>query len=371
MHILVDLLSLGFGGSETYPLEILPRLSTSSHSISVLLYQGAGDQLRRIPNVSVIDAPNWARHPFMRHLYQRFFLPKLLIGRKVQVLFIPGGLSGTPNLLNHKIRRISMLRNMLPFDTSERERYSMFDYPWMRFRLKLLSMSLLRSFRSSDRIIFISNYSASIVGPSVASVDRRVIPHGVAEIPDKCTRVEVLRKYNVPERYLLYASIIDPYKHQDAVINGVANLPDDTPQLVLAGPIVGAYGARVSELAVRLNGRVLLLGAVPRSELAVLMQNATLLLFGSTCETCPNILLEYMQAGRAIVCSSSQPMPEFGSDCVRYVNAGDPKQWASVISELLNSNDLQNSLACAAQARAKNYTWDITATETLKALTEW
>lgn len=362
---------MGYGGSETYSLEVFPRWAKSPHDFTLLLNSNSGDALRKIPGISVHEAPKWARNQFARHLYQKYCLPQILVRDNYDVLFIPGGQSGTPNLLKKHVKRVSMLRNMLPFDRRERRRFSFIEYPWIRCRLEILASSLLKSFRASDRFIFISKYSSEIVGPLLKGIDSRIIPHGVSLLESDSINREKLADYNLPSRYLLYVSVVDPYKHQNILLEAMQRMPKDTPPLVLAGPVMGKYGEKVRSLVASMPGRALILGAVPRSRLSALMAHAELLLFGSTCETCPNILLEYMQAGRPIICSNSKPMPEFGGDAVRYVDAENAAQWAAAISEILSSESKRVELMVAAQSRVIQFSWDRTAAETLRAITEW
>ena len=131
MRIAVDLLSLGYGGSETYPREELPRLAQSEHQFTVLLCAGAGEILRAVlpSNVRAVDAPRATRNPFFRHIYQQRALPRSLKENRFDVLFVPGGQTRTRRRAGDSFKLVTMLRNMLPFDQQQRASYHLTQYP--------------------------------------------------------------------------------------------------------------------------------------------------------------------------------------------------------------------------------------------------
>ena len=380
MRIAVDLLSLGYGGSETYPREILPRLAQSEHEFTVLLCSRAGTALRDVlpSNVKVVDAPRATRNPFLRLLYQQRALPHWLNENWFDVLFVPGGQTGTRRRRGDSFKLVTVLRNMLPFAPKQRATYRATRYPYYRLKLWLKSKGLLSTFSASDRVVFISEYSERTVGPQLPGKARVVIPHGVGRAfreANPCSSEE-LAALGIEAPFLLYLSIIDPYKHQMEVIEGFQRYmetrrSEEPLRLVLAGPIWGAYGRQVTRAVASTNGRVQCLGAVPRSGLAALLRSAEALVFASTCETCPNILLEYLAAARPILCSHTPPMPEFAGDAAYYVEAESPISWTNAFADLLSSPKLMRQLAARSKARADIYTWERTAKGILKVLTEW
>ena len=380
MKIAVDLLSLAFGGSETYPFEMLPRLAESSNEFFVLLTKGKGGQLRDHvgDRVQIVNLPSLTANPFLRALYQRYWLPHWLRRERIDTLFVPGGLTTTKRRPGDCFRIVVMLRNMLPFDVQQQALFPFMRYPYRRFRYRLLARGLLQSFRTADRIVFISEYSKSIVGPLCNDSKCMVIPHGVGgSFRDTlASSDDILSRYRIRRPYLLYVSIFQPYKHQLEVIDGFRlysnkGTSKQRLQLVLVGLAEGAYASRVLEASRGLAGHVLCTGRVPRKDIPTLLAYASILLFGSTCETCPNILLEYLSAAKPIICSNSKPMPEFGGDAVRYVDAKDAHEWCEAIAELQARKFLRSQMGERATLRAKRYSWDETGRKTLAALTDW
>ena len=63
------------------------------------------------------------------------------------------------------------------------------------------------------------------------------------------------------------------------------------------------------------------------------------IIFASTCENMPNILIESMGSGLPIACSDKMPMPEFLCDGGYYFNANSISSICDSIIELLNDNN--------------------------------
>ena len=107
---------------------------------------------------------------------------------------------------------------------------------------------------------------------------------------------------------------------------------------------------------------------VPYLELPAVYYHALINIFASESENCPNILLEALAAGRPIVCSDREPMPEFGGDAVLYFDPASPGELARQLMTVLDDAGLQSQLAAKALMRARLYDWRNTAQLTWAAL---
>lgn len=102
---------------------------------------------------------------------------------------------------------------------------------------------------------------------------------------------------------------------------------------------------------------MLITGDVPYEELPVYYQNAKVNLFASSCENCPNILLEAMAGGRPVLCSSYPPMPEFAGDAAVYFNPYNPEHLAELLARFLNDETLRERMGAVALKRSQLYQW--------------
>jgi len=260
---------------------------------------------------------------------------------------------------------------MIPFDIEQRRRYPL---GYERFRNWLLHRVLLRSMLQADLVIFLSEHARRVIeshasGQAVRSV---VIPHG---IPSQFRTVSTTEQHamNPKDSYLLYVSYIDFYKNQLEVVRAFALLKRRrvTPEkLLLVGPENSIYGKllRAEILRLGLAGDVMVTGAVPYETLPGLYQRATVNIFASESENCPNILLEALATGRPVVCSNRPPMPEFGGDAVLYFDPASPEDLAAKLGALLDDEQSMRALAARASAQSELYDWQRSARLTWDAI---
>lgn len=371
MRVVIDALSARQGGGQTYLLNLLAHLPADLPlkvfvlASSLLTVEQSDSRITRLQ----VSWPT--ENPFLRAVWQRVALPRLLAHLKADILFCPGGVVGTRPAA--PCRTVTMFRNMIPFDIAQRKRYPL---GYMRARNWLLRRVMLRSMVQADLVIFVSKYARDVIEraagkPLVRSV---VIPHGVADWFKASYAMQLPRPDWLPDGpYVLYVSTLDFYKAQIEVVRGYHLLSQQRPtheRLILAGPENPTYGNLVRQEIGRLglNDRVMLTGKLSYRELPPLYQNAKLIIFASESENCPNILLESLASARPILCSNRAPMPEFGGEAVRYFDPSSPEDLAAKLRSVLDDvRELQRLAMCAAEA-SKRYDWRIAGDRTWRAL---
>ena len=90
----------------------------------------------------------------MRVFYEIFYIPILLFKDEVNVFFCPGGISISWTPKNCK--KVTMFRNMQPFVSELARSEKSF---LKKIRIFLIKFLMLRTFKNSDLVIFISNYA--------------------------------------------------------------------------------------------------------------------------------------------------------------------------------------------------------------------
>jgi glycosyltransferase involved in cell wall biosynthesis len=109
------------------------------------------------------------------------------------------------------------------------------------------------------------------------------------------------------------------------------------------------------------------MGAVPYDELPNYYCHAKAIIFASSCENCPNILLESLASGRAVLSSNYDPMPEFALDAALYFNPYKHDELTSLLAQVLDDEDLRKQLGDKGAAlvstheveKSVNQTWKI------------
>lgn len=302
-----------------------------------------------------------------RVIWEAFRLPGLLKELDTDLLYCPGGTIPLKSLGGCKLA--VAFRNMLPFDDVERKRYPI---GYMRLRLKVLKLLQTYSFKKADLIIFLSEYAKNRIEKEVflrkgLSV---VIPHGVGEL---FRGINSSRKKIFPFEYVLYVSYLDYYKNQLEVVTAWKYLKEcrgTKEKLILIGPASVKYFDKVKKLIrkYRLIEDVMCLGSIDYENLPDYYHGAKLNIFASTCENCPNILLEAMASGRPVFCSNHMPMPEFGNNAVIYFEPYKPKELADLLCRYLDNTILLQNMGKMAFDRSLKFDSIINARKTWSEL---
>ena len=367
--IVIDGLSALQGGGQTYLKNLFDHFDPS-YGLQVVAFvpERYREMFAGNPAVRVESSPVGSRNVFWRGLWYLTALRGVIRKYGASVLYCPGGMLSAYRIAG--CRTAVAFRNMLPFATEERGRYPL---GYNRMRLWLLRLLQGRSFRDADLVIFISYFAKSVIDILVrhrrgASI---VIPHGLSD--HFRTRQERPRDPRISGEYVLYVSILTVYKAQLEVVRAWKLLKSQRKveeKLVLVGPEYGPYAAQVRDLIHELGlvDDVIIVGNIPYAELPGWYQHAKLNIFASSCENCPNILLEAMAAGRPILCSDYQPMPEFARNATAYFDPYNPPELEKLLARCLDDPQLCERMGEAAKQESMRFQWADAARKTWQAL---
>jgi alpha-1,3-rhamnosyl/mannosyltransferase len=170
--------------------------------------------------------------------------------------------------------------------------------------------------------------------------------------------------------YVLCVAGSDPTKNVGCLVTAYSGLPETMRRqvdLVLAGDVCKRADIRESVRNLGLEPHCRLLGVVPDQELVTLYQQATIFVFPSLYEGFGLPVLEAMACGIPIICSNTSSLPEVVGDAAVTIDPRKPEQLAAALSDLLRSPARRHDLAAKGLARAKTFTWERTAAETIAA----
>ena len=78
-------------------------------------------------------------------------------------------------------------------------------------------------------------------------------------------------------------------------------------------------------------------------------------------------VLEAMTLGAPVVTSNTSSLPEVAGDAALLIDPNDPIHLANAVLKVISDSQLRNELIQKGKARAKLFSWDKTAQETLNA----
>jgi len=368
----IDATNLRRGGGRTHLIELLHSMSPLEYNIHKVIVWGGKETLASLDNREWLNKINPSAldgNIIQRTLWQRFSLSQAARDENCDILLVPGGsYSGNFKPV------VTMCRNMLPFEWKELKRYG---WSLFTFKLLLLRLTQMRTFKKSDGVIFLTKYAQNIVLDAINTTEGKesIIPHGLNSrfnIPPRSQKnIEEFSKKN-PYR-IIYVSIIDEYKHQWHVVEAVSIIRKQGLPVVLdlVGPANPAALIKFNKAIVSHDPKgewVNYHGAIPFNELHVHYEQADLGLFASSCENMPNILLETMTSGLPIACSNQGPMPEILGNAGIYFDPEQPKDIAYALNELIQSSRLRAEKSQESFQLAQNFSWNKCSDETLNFL---
>lgn len=245
-------------------------------------------------------------------------------------------------------------------------------YPLVR-RLYMEGLSRA-SARIADAIITPSQAARQDVVRTLGVPAERVvaIPEAAAAqyrpIEDGDALGRVRWRYQVPSRYLLSVGSLEPGKNRPRLIRAYARLRSegvDCPLVVVGQPAWRYEGEYELVHRLGLTGQVRFLGYVPEEDLPVLYSGAALLAFPSLYEGFGLPVLEAMACGTPVVTSSGSAMAEVAGGAALLIDPRSVEALAEAMGRLLSDEALRAELRARGLERAKQFSWERAARETL------
>jgi glycosyltransferase involved in cell wall biosynthesis len=177
--------------------------------------------------------------------------------------------------------------------------------------------------------------------------------------------------YDFSQPYILFVSTIEPRKNILALISAFNELKQKSKieqHLILVGqkgwhhkPIFAAIERSPW------NSQIHHLDYLSDELVALLYSQTDVFVYPSHYEGFGLPVLEAMTIGAPVITSNTSSLPEVAGDAALLIDPDDPTQLADAILKVISDSQLRNELIQKGRARAKLYSWERTAKETLKA----
>jgi len=211
-----------------------------------------------------------------------------------------------------------------------------------------------------------------------APAERIVVTHeaadpGLGRVADPARLAAVRRRYELPERFVLFVGAMEPRKNLSRLLAAFAALPPALRgeyRLVVAGAqgwLNDSVRARAEKLG--LADDVRFVGYVAQEDIAALYSLATVFAYPSLWEGFGLPVLEAMACGTPVLTSDVSSLPEVAGDAALLVCPTDVDAIAGGLTRLLESAPLRADLAARGLCRAAAFSWERCARETLAVYT--
>lgn len=317
---------------EKFALLHNPGLMNTRHDIATLT---------RYPNVELVrtNVPT-------RSLREQFQLPTSSFPLLHFPYFIKPYFRGTPSIIT--IFDLIPLRAPRGASASARLLF--------RFAIALAVLTSKRiivpSISARDDLVAVLGVTRGKLAVTPLAADARFKPMGASE------RERVCAKYSLPEKYVLYVGINKPHKNLDTLAVAWERAGVEAG-LVIAGAWDERYGERLREKEIKI------IPNIDDADLPALYSAATAFATSSLYEGFGLPLLEAMACGAPCISSNAASLPEVGGAAALYFDPRATDALAQLIARVVNDRALQDDLRAKSLARAKEFSWERTARETL------
>ena len=192
---------------------------------------------------------------------------------------------------------------------------------------------------------------------------------------DKEDRRRILEKYGLEEPFFLYVGRLEKKKNTPALVEAFALFKECNPGSKLRLVLIGNAGYGYDEVKYiveeyNLGREVAMPGWVDEEDLPFIFSAASAFVFPTLHEGFGIPVLQAMACGVPAIVSDLPVLREILADAPVYFDPRNGDSLASALSEIINNEKLRKEAAAKGMARAEIFSWEKSAEETLKILTE-
>ncbi len=235
---------------------------------------------------------------------------------------------------------------------------SVFDVPWAfsRYRAAGERLAVSAGIRSADELIAVSRFTSEAIGErfgrTATVIHLAPAPNFAAPAPEAIA--DVVRRHELPDRFVLHVGTVEPRKDVAALIETCRRI--GVP-LVLAGAV---------EVELPNGADIRVLGYLPAEDLAPLYAAATVVAYPSLYEGFGLPPVEAMACGAAVVATAVGALPDLVASEFDLVAPGDHDRLAEALHAAYFDEEQRAKLVRLGTAAAATLSWNDTAAATLE-----
>lgn len=245
-----------------------------------------------------------------------------------------------------------------------------------KVRLRILKRDCEYTVKNADALITISKASKQSIMDHFGYPENRIFVTPLACNKDFSLHNEKVAREQLKEfrldfkQYSLFVGTIEPRKNVITLIKAYGRLPSSLKNRI---PLVicGHSGWKSEQIFNEIykavsEGWLRYLNYVDQTTLLSLYSGAKLFCFPSLYEGFGLPVLEAMSSGVPVISADNSSLPEVVGDAGILISALDVNSWTDMINTVLESVALSNELTTKGLSRAKQFSWERCALETLR-----
>lgn len=229
-----------------------------------------------------------------------------------------------------------------------------------------------RAYNHADKVVAISEYTKNeLVNLFGVSKDKIIVIYNgfkdICEIPP--------REVGAPKPYFLTVGAVKERKNTFGLVKAFALLKKEHKlphKLVIAGKTGNTYSGRTLAFIKEncLEGEVIFPGHMDDHQISYLYQNAEALVFPSIIESFGFPVLEAFACGTPVITSNEGGVAEVAGSAALLVNPRSEQEIARAMHNVATNDRVRSRLVARGNDRAKQFSWQKTATDLLKLLND-
>ena len=244
--------------------------------------------------------------------------------------------------------------------------YRMQDvYQWSRVFLWKLQYRYLK--KKAKNFLAISEFTKSemVALMDLSPEQIHVIPCAASEeyyrTPDEKQIFELRKRYQLPDRFLLFVGNFNPRKNLERMIRAFNLAKSDgyfDCDLVIAGEQGWKFDREQALSGVQNRDAIHFIGFVPDEDMAALYSAAELFVFPTLYEGFGIPVIEAQLCGTPVLTSNCSSLPEVGGEGAFYVDPYDIQAISNGLIQMTQDESLRKELVQKGYENAKCFSWE-------------
>lgn len=323
-------------------------------------------EVRRNPRVELKFVP---ANRALRLLWEQTLLPLDLRREKVDIFYGPAF--------------------TVPLFKTCKQVVAVLDLTWFKHRKKHIWIKQLYfrtliplAVRQAERVIVISQSTKKDLTKILKTPKDKIAVTCLAadsmfQVIEDIERLQsVVKKYNLPDQFILFLGVLEPRKNIPGLIKAFSKFKEDTSsprKLVIGGG--RSYGWKNEEIFqaiknLKMEDEVIFTDFISEADLPAVYNLADLFVLPSFYEGFGLPILEAQACGCPVITSNISSMPEVGGDAALFVDPYDIKGLAEAMRRILTDDKLKAEMIKKGFLNLERFSWEKTAQATLQVFEE-
>lgn len=387
-------------GTEWYSFYLIKNLALIDKKNKYRLYLNEPASAELIEVVK--DNPNFSLKFLYWPLYSFWTLGRLtleMIFNSPDVLFIPAHTIPLiyPRKTVNTIHDIAFVREQNLYRSTKAKTQIAFSGRLINFLVRVLTLGKYRSesvdylywstafaLKHARKIITVSHFTKQEIislYPKTKAQKIAVVHNGYNNllyhpINDQSKIREVLDKYGLESPYFLYVGRLEKKKNTPALIEALAILREDHPEIKEKLVLIGdaSFGYDEVKYVIEqfdLNNDVFMPGWLTEKDLPYIFNGAKAFIFPTKHEGFGIPVVQSLACGLPAAVSDIPVLREIAGEAVLYFDQNDKRAIAKAMEQIVANRNLRQELTKKGLERAQEFSWKKCAIETLKEIENW